>query len=761
MSKVEANYQDYVLKQKFLMENSEKQESLKQKVASVKTDLEKAEINIKNLHEDHEQNFDNYVKKAVESDINKLEAEYDAKLKNVQDRINKISSNQNKNERNYFITLDKNKEQIQKLQSYKDKVIKDVEGISKIYPGYNVEAALDRLYESIKGDLINKDIFDLKVPENINYNEGDMVYTMLGFIDAAKIIFNPKLNTYDIITKSRLIIAAVINYLAILGVLFLLFIDIGVLYKIIGIIIGGIAFMVNNTSIKDKPYNHLMSVLLDRKDFYFFVLHGQSVVEKYTKMKLNITTKNADEIQIEHDNKITELNSKLKSFKDTVQANIKLRDKKSKELKSLKEEEQGLLNERQNRALAIALVKKKKERTNYEQKIVKDFLDRESSYNSRFQSANNLYNSAIKNIDTYTAKIEETENEIIRANNEYKIDFGQVSNLANVKSLSEEEKKIISEKMDAVDNFKKTVENDVHEKLLSQYENENSALNMEVKALDGKYKRLLGQLDKLIADISISKEACDELEKSFDKIPSAEETEGALSPNTFIFGGKNDEGINVSVFDHNYKPSMFLYKLNEKNSMGNVTQQLENFLKSLIEGFYRTNAINTVQQSIVDTVTGAKTFQSPVYSSIVKVYEKNSMLRELVEQIEDEIKKVVNSSKGSLAEINKIRVMESDPPYKYQLVYIIVPSGNSGGAIPNIINEDIWRLMYDGDKYGFLPMFFVDESEWKNYKTGLKTERTGIYEKLSNMINSQNIYLVDDSKCTIQKYIEQEEAANV
>ncbi len=495
-----------------------------------------------------------------------------------------------------------------------------------------------------------------------------------------------------------------------------------------------------------------MQLLVERKDFYFFVLKGDRIVEKYTKIKLNITTRDTDEIKTYYENKIAELSSDLEKYETIVSENIGLRDEKAKLLKNLESEEEALLALRQNRALAIALNKKSKERTKHEKQIVKDYKHRESTYKSTLQAANSTYNQAVENIDTYTAKIKETKEELSKAKNEYEREYEQVSNLETIKNLTKEKENLNNEKYGAVNNLNSTGEKTIRERMLRQYEEDFKALDKENKDLDKKLNRLTEELDKLVSDIDEFKEICAKLAEGFDKIPTVEETEGVLSPNTYIQElNKDSDAVTFSVFDHNYRPSIFLYELDDSNRMGNVTQQLENFLKSLIEGFYRTNAINTIQQSLVDTVTGAKTFQSPAYSSILKVYEKNSMLRALIEQIEAEIKKVVNSSKGSIAEANRIRVKDSDPPFKYQIVYVMVPSGDNSG-IHSIVNEDILRLMYDGDKYGFLPIFFIDVSEWNKYKSGNKTENAAIYEKLANMINQQNIYLVDDVNCSITKY---------
>lgn len=720
MLQIEKKYEQYIRQFDVYAESEDKHHTLAEEVTSTERNLKSLQEQLHTLERNHTSDFTDSVHKEVENELQKLEKQYAGKLQETEQQMASAYSRQTENERQYFSELEKNKQFFHKMQAYKDKVDKDVANLCYLFPDIDVESVFES--RSVIGYNIND--LSSSVPKDIEINEGSKRYYDISRLNALKYIFAPMLYKEEVVSKKTLYLYSSLSLAALIGMFFTKF-PIGLEISCVGVLIIILSSMLHS---KHNSYFNAFTTF-EARNFYHFVLHGESLIEDYTKAKLGITTKTMGKLEEDYRASMTRLKSELKQTVSDIETSQAKNRELASVLDSMKDQRRYIRGEKQLK-----------------------------SFESRYQSKLNQYNKLGKKIQNLISRESSLKAELKGTEDQFNKDSGQLKTLSELESLIAIKNKVLLEKEEAQQKLRNSIHEQVENRLSNAHKKNKAALKKEIDSLTNRLNKQTEALGSHSAEVAAAKETCSKLAAEFvGNYPTISETEGVLSQSTYVMSKHTiSEGLTkFSQIEHHYRPSIMLYKLDESvSNVGNVTAQLEGLLRQIIEGFFRTNAFNSIQQSLVDTITGSKVFQSQEYSAILKVYEKHTQLKELVDQLEDVAKKVVSSQSGTIAEANKLRVEEKDPPIKYQIVYFIMPPADSN-LNPNIVNEDIWRLMHDGHKYGFLPIFFIKEAEWSSFVHEDKQARNNTFAQLKNVVGPENIYQVDLVQCTIEAYKEE------
>lgn len=343
---------------------------------------------------------------------------------------------------------------------------------------------------------------------------------------------------------------------------------------------------------------------------------------------------------------------------------------------------------------------------------------------------------------------EEVINNVVEQEYQEAIKHSGANSQSQIAKLKADKEAIEREMASEIEKFTGIPDDELGKTLIESYKKNVLEINNRIQQLE---ETIMGKKDEIKKNKLAIEKYRNYLEEFKNNLKYVQvdlkDTKGALCESTYLVSESKEELIPITDIHHKGKPIVLLYNLDENvSNISDVTSQLKNFISTLIEGFFRTNSLASMDLSIVDIVSGAKDFMAPPFNTFMTVYDKISKVRELIIKIEDLTEKVAKSVDGNdIKEVNAKRCENSDPPFKYQIVNFIVPPEDSNSN-SNILNDDIWRLMQGCERFGFLPIFFVKEEAWNDVKS--KKNKTSILAQLEQRIDENNIYKIDIKKCT-------------
>lgn len=295
------------------------------------------------------------------------------------------------------------------------------------------------------------------------------------------------------------------------------------------------------------------------------------------------------------------------------------------------------------------------------------------------------------------------------------------------------------------------LENDIH-KCTSDIEAKTEQYDQKITFFEQDYEQRIksanDSVDKLNAEFASN---LTEIHGAFDKINSNtvgyEESQGVLSDYLYIYNEQSSEDPkSIIMIKHDKKPIVFLYDLDDTT---NVSASLYEFMKAILTGFYTINANDTFDIIVTDPVSKARKFEQ--------------MTKFLT--IENDIKKLSNSVQNSMRKVaksgmhidNHNKKMAGDGEekvkyFKYKIAEFIVPE-ESSAQNTNFFDSDLWGTLGDGKEYGFIPIFYISNSDWKNTFDDDSKLNSRFIIQLKNAIGSSNgsVYKIDTENITIEK----------
>ena len=232
------------------------------------------------------------------------------------------------------------------------------------------------------------------------------------------------------------------------------------------------------------------------------------------------------------------------------------------------------------------------------------------------------------------------------------------------------------------------------------------------------------------------------------KTVSFEESQGVVSDYLYLYNEANpSEPKKLTCLKHNKKPIVFLYDLDNST---NVASDLYNFMYAVLSGLYMINNRETFDLTITDPVSKARKFEPN--KSFLQI--KNDV-KELSISIQDSMRKASEKGGGmAIDEYNrKMHAEEEDKVnyLKYQIVEFIVPE-EAAAQNTNFFDSDLWGTLGDGCENGFLPIFYINYSDWKNtFDKDEKLNSKFITLLKRGIGDDGNVYKIDVNDITIQK----------
>lgn len=286
----------------------------------------------------------------------------------------------------------------------------------------------------------------------------------------------------------------------------------------------------------------------------------------------------------------------------------------------------------------------------------------------------------------------------------------------------------------------------------SRYSNTSSDYDERIAKCESDYKaRIDGtqvEIDKKNEEFATELDA---IHSVFDNINNNtvgfEESQGVLSDYIYLFNkNSKDDPKKYASINHDKKPIVFLYDIEEST---NVSASLFEFMEAVLAGFYSINAKDAFDVIITDPVSKARKFEQ--------------MTRFL--SIENDIRKLSDSVQNSMREVAKKgmhiddynRKMSEDCEdkvkfFKYKIVEFIVPE-ESAAQNTNFFDSDLWGTLGDGKENGFIPIFYINYSDWKNTFDEDSKLNSKFILQLKNSIGTSNgcVYKIDTENITIEK----------
>ncbi len=288
------------------------------------------------------------------------------------------------------------------------------------------------------------------------------------------------------------------------------------------------------------------------------------------------------------------------------------------------------------------------------------------------------------------------------------------------------------------------------------YRNEMERSNQKIADCKQEYENRVKEVEGRIAARKTElnrdlKELDDIFNKLVNTTVTFEESKGVLSDYLYLYDEKSDkEPKELIAIKHDKKPIVFLYDINDRT---NIQGSLFKFMTAVMGGFYYTDAREIFELSITDPVTQARESQQYANQGLLKI---ENDIRKLSASIMESMNKVAGKGNGlSIDDYNQKMYDENREQYeflKYKIAEFIVPEED---AVQNtdFLENNLWGALGDGKKFGFLPIFFVSYSDWKDTLDNSSKLNSRFIMTLRRAIGSSNgsVYKINEKDITIKK----------
>lgn len=348
-----------------------------------------------------------------------------------------------------------------------------------------------------------------------------------------------------------------------------------------------------------------------------------------------------------------------------------------------------------------------------------------SGYDGRIQDKTTEYDEKIKKATaSYDKKIADTKEKLHRLN----------------AGLSSDKDSLLVQ-----------LENDINN-CISDIEAKTVQYDQKINSCEQEYEQRIkstnDSVDKLNAEFASD---LAEIHSVFDSINNNtvgfEESQGVLSDFVYIYNERSSEDPkSIIEIKHDKKPIVFLYDLDDTT---NVSASLYEFMKAVLAGFYTINANDAFDVIVTDPVSKARKFEQ-----MTKFLSIENDIKKLSDAIQNSMR---NVAKSGMHIDNHNKKMSSDGEdkvkyFKYKIAEFIVPE-ESAAQNTNFFDSDLWGTLGDGKENGFIPIFYISYSDWKNTFDDDSKLNSKFILQLKNAIGSSNgsVYKIDTENITIEK----------
>ncbi len=738
------------------LENDEEMADICREISRLESELNKAEKEYRQLVNEPDAVINSMVDADIAGSLGGVSADHKNQLANLEKKNNSYLAALTPEQRKYPEILRANREFAESFRKYRDQYEQDVNTLSKMFPQRAVKSGINDCFTEIFQGHSTQWEFDevrkMDIPGPIE-SEGH-IYGRTGVFSRLKDIFYPFGYNNSVPPRKTVYILSVISYvLPLVLVLLWLLGKIPVFLTVPG---AALVWSMCCSYLGARMDGNLLEVLgRDRAVLYHFALHGDTLVEEYTRDVLEIPEKGPAQLEKEFEQ---EMDAFKKREKD-IHSELKRLDTQYAEIKN----EQGQVDmlfqqlevDAQGVRLSRALNKDSKDRTDHENMIVREYEEKRRRAIERRNAAEQRFKNNITASSALNSELKELPGKVRAYEKDMQHQIQVAWGIA-----------ILLEGESALDKLRRQVDSDAEletaerEKLRGKYLKERQHRCDKAERRCDTLRNQLSEVQHQLGETEASRRKEMEEARAFISGVEArmelsnEETKCALSPVTFVMSSDAHHGPcgpRLSKFVHNGKPSVLLYTLD--GSKTDATTQLMPMLERMLLSFFTTNSMLTVcPQKIIDTITGAKSFKSKDYENLVEVVETSNQIRKLTDSLDELAEMIVTNGARSLDELNERRINDSGVPVANNVVYFVLPSDS--GAASRVMSEEMWRLIRRGPNYGFLPIFMIERKVWEEYENNEDKLRhsSDFYTSLLEIIDSEQIYDVDLAACTLKSH---------
>ncbi|MBE7010274.1 MAG: hypothetical protein E7418_02145 [Ruminococcaceae bacterium] len=269
-------------------------------------------------------------------------------------------------------------------------------------------------------------------------------------------------------------------------------------------------------------------------------------------------------------------------------------------------------------------------------------------------------------------------------------------------------------------------------------------IDEEIAALNRSFEPAVKELSSLFTTIAVP---------SAENLVGLEESRGQLSDKIYLCHSKGNENPKrFHELRHNKKPIIFLYDTMETTKISSL---LSEFMMEIFTAFLMINARQVLDLSVIELTGGTSFYRN----SYIQVVEKEG-IKKLFDDIATLRKEIASSqtANGSLDEFNQYIYDSGEDKSKYKkykIVQFVVPEEEAVQET-NIFDANNWNNLVESERYGFLPIFFINYKDWANTFDDENRLNSKFIRHLKNVLGDEaNTYKItneDIKRITFKKF---------
>lgn len=309
-----------------------------------------------------------------------------------------------------------------------------------------------------------------------------------------------------------------------------------------------------------------------------------------------------------------------------------------------------------------------------------------------------------------------------------KFDDRKNQKISENKRLEEEIQKANAEidELNSQINFRRTNLQKIVEQEKRSYQQKIDKCEQTLQKEKAENKNLLEKLKGVIAEFK----SC--------TMPEIVETCGRLSDVIYWNQPGDQEIADIRLLRHDQQPMLFLYSADAGMKEERKVDKVYDMIKGVLFEFFYNNSIEVLGFNIVDNYKKAIDLQS---QSDFHCYDDKN-ISELYEKVESVVNNVAIYGGGKTwndviaAEVEKSGLFDK---YKCQVTAILVPPER---LVKTQFRGELWQLVRMGKEKGFIPLFFVDEGDYRNFDP--EKNSGSVIEKIQQLFEEKNhIYRIN------------------
>lgn len=282
-----------------------------------------------------------------------------------------------------------------------------------------------------------------------------------------------------------------------------------------------------------------------------------------------------------------------------------------------------------------------------------------------------------------------------------------------------------------------------HEESLRKYNNELKNISSRIDELEGLITRLDEEKSEMEEFFKNFEANYKDLEKDLMSLEAKmEETHGRLNNKLYVIPDADSSADQyghkpIYCIEHGKKPLIITYDTYMLENAEDYNKELSNLVnRCLVDfmlGIKRINSRDTYEQYIVDQISGGTLFQRAEIKNDLSIIKSCGSIDEIKDRLVKflQIRNRMAEHGDTIDALNEKCYEKQAKPETYKILYMVFKADMSSGRM----NEEIFKLLPECNRYGFLPVFICSSEVWKQ---GI-TQDNSIYKEIQKSTNNAAI----------------------